>query len=108
MAVNARLLLVDFLHWVRLRAGNIVVPSRAFSALNTGVLLRFGCPSRILCLLFLLRLPSESVFSLFSLWNPEIRVPGVEIRPLVAMGTVDAYLRRARTAPVGGSWSRAE
>ncbi|KAJ1096283.1 hypothetical protein NDU88_001426 [Pleurodeles waltl] len=108
MAVNARLLLVDFLRWVRLRAGNIRVPSRAFSVLHTGVLIRFGCLSRVLRLLFLLRALPESVFSLFSLCNPEIRVPGGGIRPLVAMGTVDAFLRRARTAPVGGIWSRAE
>ncbi|KAJ1176333.1 hypothetical protein NDU88_001615 [Pleurodeles waltl] len=108
VAVNARLLLGDFLRWIRLQAGNIGVPSRAFSALHTGVLLRFGCPRRVLRLLFLLRVFLESVVSLFSLWNPEIRVPGIGIRPLVAMGTVDAYLRRVRTAPVGGSWSRAE
>ncbi|KAJ1086343.1 hypothetical protein NDU88_006463 [Pleurodeles waltl] len=106
VAVSARLLAAVSPPGTCFLGGNVRVPSPSFSALSSGVHLFLDSPGvfrRVLSVLLLL--PAESVVHLYHLRNPEIRVHGAGVRPLAAMGTADAFLRRARTAPVGGDRS---
>ncbi|KAJ1203935.1 hypothetical protein NDU88_007716 [Pleurodeles waltl] len=106
VVVSARLLAAIFPHGTRFLGGNIGVPSPSLSTFFSGVRLFLDCLGIFGRVLDVLLPFVESVVHLYDLRDPEIRVHGTGVRPLAAMGTADAVLRRARAAPVAGVRSR--